>query len=367
MRHDLRILLPLLAASLSGCAVFSIQSPTPAGRVSAPVTGAVTWNADMSPGTLKVTVDGRDVTSSFAVDAANRKATAPSLPVGKCGHDFQVSGDLWTWYASRYANTSTASTFTVTGCEVGGHVCQGHDCVCPSGAPDECGDNCVDFKSDARNCGSCGNACPASQVCQNGTCGCPSGSTMCGTTCRNLNTDPNNCSACNKACSPGQGCCGATCKDMTADALNCGTCGNMCPQTCSGARTCLRGGCQPINNIMVYVEHPITKCIVASGPEQAYNSNEAVSCAQNQAPGGQYSTSAGYFNVAVTCPGYLCGIIAQPAFSQSDAQTCVQNNYGGCAVGTQCACQASGTQCGSNYQCCSGWCSFNQDGVDVCE
>lgn len=35
-----------------------------------------------------------------------------------------------------------------------------------------CGDDCADLLTDARHCGTCGNACPAEQRCLHGTCTC---------------------------------------------------------------------------------------------------------------------------------------------------------------------------------------------------
>ncbi len=69
------------------------------------------------------------------------------------------------------------------------------------------------------NCGTCGNACPATQTCNGGSCGCPAGQMVCA---------------------------GTTCIDTTGDANNCGTCGHVCsgttPYCFSGACTTLPAG-----------------------------------------------------------------------------------------------------------------------------
>src|SRR5574337_767341 len=63
---------------------------------------------------------------------------------------------------------------------------------CPDGQT-SCGTMCVDTTSDPANCGACGNACSASQVCNAGVCDCAAPTTLCGTECVILNDDPNNC------------------------------------------------------------------------------------------------------------------------------------------------------------------------------
>lgn len=108
---------------------------------------------------------------------------------------------------------------------------------------------CVDLQTDSRNCGSCGNACAARQVCQGGRCVCPSPLNQCGADCVDTRSDPRNCGSCGRACAPNESCaagscvcaspsqvCGGVCINTSSDSNNCGGCGRRCPsgQTCSG-------------------------------------------------------------------------------------------------------------------------------------
>jgi hypothetical protein len=107
-----------------------------------------------------------------------------------------------------------------------------------------CGNYCVDLTSDPINCGTCGTACSAGQVCRVGVCGaicpnsevcakgvcvsvCPTGSVQCGAvganataSCTDVGSDPGNCGACGNVCPQGEGCfagsCVAACGASTA-------------------------------------------------------------------------------------------------------------------------------------------------------
>src|SRR5688500_4376245 len=72
---------------------------------------------------------------------------------------------------------------------------------CPSGQT-ICGRRCVDIRTDRMNCGACGRACSAGQICSAGACraGCPQGQTSCAGVCRDLASDPANCGGCGRLC-----------------------------------------------------------------------------------------------------------------------------------------------------------------------
>ncbi|HTR51519.1 MAG TPA: hypothetical protein VMJ10_12475 [Kofleriaceae bacterium] len=77
-----------------------------------------------------------------------------------------------------------------------------------------CGGTCVDLLSSNSDCGACGSACSAAQVCGNGTCAdnCPVNQTNCDGTCADLSSDANNCSACGSACATGDTCAFGACQ-----------------------------------------------------------------------------------------------------------------------------------------------------------
>ena len=77
-----------------------------------------------------------------------------------------------------------------------------------------CGDTCVDTLSAHDNCGMCGHACGAAEVCGNGTCGasCPGNQTECNNVCSDTTTDAMNCGGCGMACSANNVCVDSQCQ-----------------------------------------------------------------------------------------------------------------------------------------------------------
>lgn len=129
---------------------------------------------------------------------------------------------------------------------------------CPSGQTD-CEGRCVSLTTDAANCGACGHAVAALQLCTAGVASCQPGVGSCGGACANLARDPAHCGGCDVACAGAtpycatsggvtacaDGCpagltaCGFSCADLRTDRFACGACGHACApgETCRGG-TC---------------------------------------------------------------------------------------------------------------------------------
>jgi len=137
-----------------------------------------------------------------------------------------------------------------------GEVCNDRKCAATCTAPlTACEGRCVDTRHDPSNCGSCGVSCVEGEVCGPAGCAtaCPMPLEKCGDGCFDVKNDPNNCGSCATICKLGEICaegkcsdtctsplkkCGLTCVNLAYDPNNCGLCGNKCPGT-----PCLEGGC----------------------------------------------------------------------------------------------------------------------------
>ena len=202
---------------------------------------------------------------------------------------------------------------------------------------------CVNTSINRNNCGSCGNACPADQICSDGQCTvrtahlrtCDAGLTLCGLlTCVDTSTDRDNCGSCGNACSARQQClngvciavatqanpcsavhltrCSGTCVDTTTDSLNCGSCGKQCVK----GTTCCNGACTDTTTDA----RNCGKCGQAC--------NEGDSC-DGQC---EHSTS---------CPA---GFVDCDPSSCNDLKTDNEN------------CGACGNECAQGASCCNGHC-----------
>ena len=119
-------------------------------------------------------------------------------------------------------------------------------------------DACVDTRSDPDNCGACGTACAADEVCELGRCAtaCSGRLRACRRSCVDVTSDPDNCGACGTSCAStfgvcslaacAAGCaatltaCGSACVDTRSNDAHCGACGIRC----AAGLTCTDGACR---------------------------------------------------------------------------------------------------------------------------
>jgi hypothetical protein len=152
--------------------------------------------------------------------------------------------------------------------------------LCPVGKTD-CDGACVSLRSDHANCGACGYACGALEVCSGSACACATGIDVCDGTCTDLARDPDHCGSCDTACAPDAFCggvggcvaacsgatvpCARACVDVASDVHHCGACGNACApgESCRGGqcRADLYVACMATNEVM-----PVTAELGQAGP-----------------------------------------------------------------------------------------------------
>lgn len=148
-------------------------------------------------------------------------------------------------------------------------VCSLGQCTgsCGTGTTD-CSGACVNTDYDPSNCGECGTMCPEGQVCSQGACGtiCGGGTTKCADKCVDTAVDEANCGDCGTTCSDGEICkmgvcekvcdtdetlCGSDCVDTAVDENHCGSCDNQC----MGNDVCVAGSCDKDEPIAAFLTH----------------------------------------------------------------------------------------------------------------
>lgn len=117
-----------------------------------------------------------------------------------------------------------------------------------------CNGICEETQTDPNNCGACGNVCPTQlspycianpnqcgtiqQTCVSGVCGgCGTGLNACSGTCTNVQSDPSNCGACGTACLAGQVCTAGQCMGSFPNGAAC-----VSANQCTGG-FCVNGTC----------------------------------------------------------------------------------------------------------------------------
>ncbi len=274
---------------------------------------------------------------------------------------------------------------------VTGQMCSGTPPACATvcAAPTTmCAGRCVLLASDTRDCGRCGNVCPAPPnavaTCAAGACEitCNAGFDNCDGNAANgcevnLATTLAHCGGCGMACAPanatgvctagrcGIGACNAGfgncdgnpnngCEtDLRASVSNCGACGNTCTFA-NATATCTAGRCA-----VETCNAGFGNCNgnVGDGCETALGSNLA-HCGRC---GNVCMAPAG---ATATCNGAACGFVCRGEFRDCDGMSA-----NGCEVDTATSganCGACGTRCVGPTNCSAGICIDCTRAGDVC-
>ena len=209
------------------------------------------------------------VSVRFAVTGGAGSVTPSVVKTGASG----TAQATWTLGTSGNTQNTLSITAPVT---TGSPVTVSSYVGCSTGLACSSGSGvCVDVAHDQSNCGWCGNQCPESSSCVNGSCQCAGGtidsgalsfcSSMKGgpSACVDLQHDSNNCGFCGRQCSSPTACVNGMCQcagsagdggvfglcssggvsacvDLQRDPNNCGWCGNQC----SSSTVCVSGRCQ---------------------------------------------------------------------------------------------------------------------------
>ncbi|MFO0609192.1 MAG: hypothetical protein U0324_38870 [Polyangiales bacterium] len=270
-----------------------------------------------------------------------------------------------------------------------GFTCNAGSADCDRAAANGCE---VDTQSDRANCGACGRACAAGEVCSRGVCTstCGAGETNCAGSCANLNTSEANCGACGRACanpanasaSCAAGRCGFTCTagfgdcdgnpangcetSLLGSAASCGRCGNACavPNAVAGcdAGRCVVGACNP--GFADCDGAPANGCEVDTRSTPA----SCGACGRTCAPP----------NATAACASGACAI----GRCNAGFADCDRNPANGCEVNTNTStahcggCGAACSSAGGTASCAAGACGIacatgrgncNMSAADGCE
>jgi hypothetical protein len=337
-----------LSFTNSGDGRLSYQAALPPGGMFA-LAGASTDGSlagDVAPGaTATLTIVAAPVPTTTAVGAQLRGTLAIDTNAVGSEHA-QISIVL-----TAQGNACTLSCGVLTPCTPG------------SGAP-----YCANTQTDNANCGSCGNACGASQVCAGGVCALTCGSlSVCAPSsgnayCANLMTDAANCGTCGNACGLGEVCnagvcslsCGALvkcmpsagapyCANTQTDNANCGVCGRVC----SAGQMCSAGAC-------ALTCGALATCTPATG---------APYCANTQTDNANCGTCGNACAAGQACSSGVCVLTC------GSLTTCTPSAGASYCANTQtdnANCGTCGNACGNGQVCRAGACTLTCGSLTTC-
>ena len=191
------------------------------------------------------------------------------------------------------------------GCPPGQTANKKGQCGCPSGT-DACPGGCFDLRSDAANCGACGQTCIGGE-CRKTACRCPAGTRLCGGACLPTDADLANCGGCGVVCPAAPSpCLAAVCQAGACGFVPANE-GLACSDgdACTAADVCLGGvctggeavACTTDNPCLTASCDPATGCVTAPKP-RGTPCDDATLCNGTEACDGAGTCAAG---IAVVC------------------------------------------------------------------
>jgi len=96
---------------LAGCGSLSISSPRANGTFPDPVSVTVSASADIEIGSLRATLGGRDVSSSFAFPGSGTRLMTARLAAPPGNHTLDISARLWNSLYRRYEPKAASVSF----------------------------------------------------------------------------------------------------------------------------------------------------------------------------------------------------------------------------------------------------------------
>ena len=277
-----------------------------------------------------------------------------------------------------------------------------------------CGTICTDVQTDSANCGDCGAACLAGQVCENGACkfNCAEGQTACEDGCYDLQEDPNHCGQCEIKCNTSGGeeggmqlvckagsciadcgaltACESGCADLMSDNNNCGECGIVCKA--EDSMYCTEGVCKKTcpageslcDDSCFDLDEDVKNCgecgHACTGTDICIDGVCGSRCAENETLCGEecvdlQKSKEHCGTCEIACEGdFVCGnglcVQKCPEDNQIACDgSCIdpKADLSWCGASGQCTGETMGTVCSSNASCTDGACVCPDDAPDLCK